>query len=156
MDQDQEQQDQQHEPDTGQAQAEQDTERHDSGQENTEGDPLAKVRHEAAAYRRKLRDAEKERDALAEQISGMRRGEAERLAAEHLADPSDLWRSGIELDSLLGEDGSLDPDAVKVATGKLVAERPHYRKPAPDFDGGPRGPVPEQGPSFGQAIKGAR
>lgn len=124
--------------------------------EQDEGDPRVPVlRREAAGYRTKLREAEGERDALAEQVTAMRRGEVERIAGEQLADPGDLWRAEVQLDSLLGEDGSLDAEKVGAAIEQLVSEKPHYKKQSPpDFDGGARTSV-ERAPDFAETLREA-
>jgi hypothetical protein len=64
---------------------------------------------EAAKYRRQLRDAESQRDALSDRLLTLQRREAERLAAEHLADGADMWRDGLDLAALLDDHGNLDP-----------------------------------------------
>lgn len=45
----------------------------------------------------------------------MQRREVERLAAEHLTKPAALWTVGVELATLLGEDGTVDPARVLAA-----------------------------------------
>ncbi|NKY57229.1 hypothetical protein [Nocardia flavorosea] len=84
---------------------------------------------EAARYRRQLRDTEAERDSLRERITGYERGEAERLAAAGLADPTDMWAGGVRLDDLRGEDGQIDPEKVAAAVSTLTEQRPHWRRP---------------------------
>lgn len=88
-------------------------------EETTEDDSPGR---EAARYRRKLRAAEKERDQLSETVATLRRAEVERIAASQIATPSALWAAGVELETLLGEDGTPDPDKVRVATAE-VAQR---------------------------------
>lgn len=83
---------------------------------------------EAAKWRRKLREAEAERDQLAEQVQALQRQQVEYLAAGKLHDTADLW-SKHSLDDLLGEDGTVDPAAVDTAIGELPA---HFRK-APEL-----------------------
>lgn len=119
--------------------------------------PDAKARREAAKYRRRLRDTEAERDTLAEQLAAMRRSEVERHAAEQLADPGDLWRSGVEVEQLIADDGGLDSEKIEAAVAELVSERPHYRKPPPaaDFDGGARESVEPSGPDFADSLRKA-
>lgn len=67
-------------------------------------------------YREKLRAAEQERDTLRQNLEAMQRREVERLAADHLTKPAALWTVGVELASLVGDDGTVDPDAVLAAT----------------------------------------
>ncbi|GGO42304.1 hypothetical protein GCM10012287_02860 [Streptomyces daqingensis] len=80
---------------------------------------------EAQQLRRRLREAERERDALLERVTAFQSAEVERLAAEKLEVAGDLFAvGGIELAGLLAEDGSVDPDKVSAAADALVAERP--------------------------------
>ncbi len=64
---------------------------------------------EAAKYRKKLRDAATQRDQAVEQITTMQKSEAERIAANRLADGADLWRDGLTVGELLDDAGNLDP-----------------------------------------------
>lgn len=66
-------------------------------------------------YRERLRETEAERDQLRATVESMRRREVERLAAEHLTKPAALWTVGVELSTLIGEDGTVDPEAVLIA-----------------------------------------
>lgn len=84
---------------------------------------------EAAKYRRQLRDTENERDTLRERVTGYERAEVERLVADRLADPADLWVAGTELDSLRGKDGAIAPEKVKAAVAELLEQRPHWKRP---------------------------
>lgn len=89
---------------------------------------------EAKKWRLKLRDTEAERDGLRERVTTYERAEVERLVADSLADPSDLWVAGTELDALRGKDGSIDPGKVKAAVAELLEQRPHWKRtirPAP-------------------------
>lgn len=81
---------------------------------------------EAAKYRARLRDAEAKRDELTERLATLQRGQAETLAREYLADPSDLWRDGIELTALLDDDGNLDPARVAEVAQETVAAHRHW------------------------------
>jgi hypothetical protein len=87
---------------------------------------------EAAKYRRQLRAAESERDALAQRVEAMQRQEIERIAGtEHrLTEPAALWATGTQLADLLTEDGLIDPAKVKIAAEGAVttlglAQRPN-------------------------------
>lgn len=86
---------------------------------------------EAAKYRRALRAAEAERDALARRIEMMQRTEVERLAgSEHrLTEPSALWATGTALADLLGEDGQVDPAKVKTAAESAATTLGLARRP---------------------------
>lgn len=86
---------------------------------------------EAAKYRRALRAAEKERDALAQRLGTMQTAEAERIAATHLADGSDLWSHVPDLSTLLDDDGNLDHDRVKGTAIELLKAKPHWGRQHP-------------------------
>ncbi|MCV7379959.1 hypothetical protein BST11_15365 [Mycobacterium alsense] len=86
---------------------------------------------EAAKYRRQLREAEAQRDALSERLSTLQRREAERLAAEHLADGADMWRDGLDIAALLDDDGNLDPAKVADAAGAIGRAHRHWAAPRP-------------------------
>lgn len=64
-------------------------------------------------YREQLRATEAERDTLRNTLESMQRREVERVAAEHLVKPSSLWTVGVELDNLLDDDGTVDPEKVR-------------------------------------------
>lgn len=86
---------------------------------------------DVAKYRKRAQAAEKERDQLGERLTRMQRAEAERLAAEHLKDGTDLWRDGAQLADLLDDDANVDPTKIAEATQTLVTAHPHWRKLAP-------------------------
>ncbi|MEV0711470.1 hypothetical protein [Nocardia aurea] len=83
---------------------------------------------EAAKYRRQLRSTETERDALRERVTTYERTEVERLAADRLADPSDLWTGGADLESLRSEDGAIDPEKVRKAVDSVLESHPHWQR----------------------------
>ena len=116
---------------------------------------------EAAKYRRRLRDTEAERDRLSERLSVLQRAEATRLAAEHLADGSDLFLDGsTQLADLLTEGGEVDGARVAELAKGLLASHPHWRKPAPAAP--PASTVTSSGkiegsretPTWSQVLKG--
>jgi hypothetical protein len=83
---------------------------------------------EAASYRRRLRETETERDELRAQLDRVQTAEAERLAsAAGLAAPSDLWQFGASLETLRGDDGAIDAEAVNGLVDEIVANRPGLR-----------------------------
>jgi len=100
--------------------------------------------NEAARYRRRLREAEGQRDAvtaerdgLAQRVERMQRADVERLASTGgLAAPADLWAlGGVELAELLDDDGEVDAEAVAEAVAGVLEARPGLRgrrRPAPD------------------------
>jgi hypothetical protein len=80
---------------------------------------------EAASYRRRLRDAESERDQLRAQLDQLQTTEAERLAAAAgLSAPGDLWAFGATLDTLRDENNAIDADAVSGLVSEIVKDRP--------------------------------
>jgi len=113
--------------------------------EDRPGDPLAKIRREAAGHRIKLREAEGDRDRLAGVVDGMQREEAERFVGSGLvalSSGADLWTAGVTLADLRGEDGSLDPEKLRAARDRVIGERPHWRRVSENFDGGARQSAP--------------
>jgi hypothetical protein len=80
---------------------------------------------EAASYRRRLRETESERDDLRGRLEGYEREHVERIASDAgLQVPGDVWTFGASLDTLRGEDGTIDSDAVNGLVGEIVANRP--------------------------------
>jgi hypothetical protein len=80
---------------------------------------------EAASYRRRLRETEQERDGLRERLDGYERAEVERIAGDAgLQVPGDVWTFGATLDTLRGEDGAIDNEAVSGLVGEIVKDRP--------------------------------
>jgi hypothetical protein len=49
-------------------------------------------------------------------------------AADHLADGADLWRDGLKVDELLGDDGLVDPAKVTAAAKATTAQHPHWKR----------------------------
>lgn len=95
---------------------------------------------EAAKYRRQLRQAETERDALAEQVAVLQREQiADYVRRELGISVEGFWASGAELESLLAEDGRIDPDAVRAAGAAAVTSLGLSKMPR-----SPR-PNPQQG-----------
>lgn len=125
-------------------------------------DPLKAARREAAGYRRKLRDAEAERDALREQIDAQ---QWSIVAAnlKGLKDVGPLKAAGHSLEAFLADDGTVDPAEVRrietefaEATGlRLETQRDRDARALGSMDAGNRGthqPAPEI--SWSTAIKG--
>lgn len=117
---------------------------------------LASTRREAASWRQKFRDAESTIAAHEERIAGLQRADADRVIADRLVDPRDLW-AVTDVADLRDDDGALDQEKVTARIEALIEERPHWAKAAPaTFPSGVRG-VPTSGtPSFGERIKAAR
>lgn len=70
---------------------------------------------EAARYRRRLRDAEAERDTLKATVESLQRAEVDRLATDAGLRPAALWANGAEVGELLGDDGTVDAARVSAA-----------------------------------------
>lgn len=127
------------------------------GTETTsETDPTAR---EAVKYRRRLREAESERDALAARLQAAQRREIERLAAESLAQPGDLFDvGGKDVPTFVTADGEIDAAAVTEAVAALLAARPGLHKDArvqwPDSGAGRRGhSSPAEGTTWTEVLK---
>lgn len=127
----------------------------DQADDQADDDPAAAARREAAAYRRRLRDTEAERDTLAATVATYRRREAEALAGRAMQSGADLWAAGIELEELLADDGTVDEARVRDAVAQVTADRPHWRRKSPDLDAGARTPAASSGFDFGAALRGA-
>ncbi len=90
---------------------------------------------EAAKYRVRAREAEAERDGLAQRVGRFQRSELERIASAHLASPADLLTlSGNELSDYLTEPGDIDPEKVNADAAVILAERPGLQKSSPAVD----------------------
>ncbi|MBS1693178.1 MAG: hypothetical protein JST91_13265 [Actinobacteria bacterium] len=88
------------------------------------------IRVENKNLRDRAKAAEQERDSLLNVVDTLRRGEVERLAAQHLRDPRDLLdRTSVA--HFLTEDGHVDPNLVTAAAQELIADRPHVAAPPP-------------------------
>ncbi|MBS1690764.1 MAG: hypothetical protein JST91_00835 [Actinobacteria bacterium] len=109
-------------------------------------------------YRLELREAERQRDALAQRVDLLTRREVERIAGEHLAQGADLLGiSGNSLDAYINEEtGEVDADRVREDARILLADRPGLRKNAAAFDPsqglGGRPPQKTGPQSLGQVI----
>lgn len=90
---------------------------------------------EAARYRRRLRDVETERDGLNTRVEKMQRGQAERIVADRLAQPGDLFAFGVSLDDLRDDDGEIDEGLVETALFGILDQRPGLAKPVPSRRG---------------------
>ena len=101
-------------------------------------------------YREQLRAAEAERDTLRNTVESMQRREVERLAADHLTKPAALWTAGVELSSLLGEDGTVDPDLV-LAAAQDARQQLGLEDPQAKRRSGPV--VPREGTTVGSGGK---
>lgn len=100
-----------------------------------EGDDEPDGTPREARYRQRARDAEVERDKLRDLVEGMQRAEIQRLVADRLADPADLWRDGATLADLLDGAGRLDPTKLDGTVDRVLAAHPHWRKPLAPYRG---------------------
>lgn len=111
------------------------------------------VGREAAALRRRLREAEAERDQFAGQLLDVtdrlttaQRREAEAAAGVYLERAEDIWLTGAELGALLDDEGHVDPVKVAEVSQAVLSERPHWRArlahPDPDQGKGSGGTAP--------------
>ena len=103
------------------------SEGNDTGQQNNSN-------REAAKYRVRAREAEAERDALAERLAALQTAELHRLAGEFLAVPEDISLSGKDLSDFLTPEGWVDRQAVEAAVSDVLAARPALGKNAPAVD----------------------
>ncbi|OYO07887.1 hypothetical protein CGZ94_20680 [Enemella evansiae] len=70
---------------------------------------------EAAKYRRRLREAETERDQLKDQVAALQRSAIEAVAVEMKLKPEALWAAGVDLAELVCDDGTIDRAKTTVA-----------------------------------------
>ena len=99
-----------------------------------------KAGKEAAKYRRRLREAETERDSAREQMDALRRQVAE--SASGLDKPAALWAAGVSLDDLFTEQGTLDHDAIAAAVETVretLGTQSKPTTPKPDLTQGSQG-----------------
>lgn len=115
--------------------------------EDQDDDAGGKGNKEAARYRRRLRDAEAERDALKATVESLQRAEVDRLATDAGLRPAALWANGAEVGELLADDGTVD--AARVAAA-IAAARETLGIPNPP----PRGNVVKgEGRSVGRPAR---
>ncbi|WP_241472268.1 hypothetical protein [Mycolicibacterium neoaurum] len=111
-----------------------------------------------ARYRVERNQARGERDALAERVERMQRAEVERLAADALSHPADLFSlSGNGVADYLTEAGDVDAAKVAADVAAVLAERPGLKRHAPAFDPtvgtGGRTTPPKATPSWSALIR---
>ena len=92
-----------------------------------------KLRNENRNLRQRLHAAETanaELEGAATRLTALEHAEVERIAAQDLIDPSDLWSARPDLQSFYdAEFGQIVPDKVREATQALIAAKPHLAKP---------------------------
>jgi hypothetical protein len=112
-----------------------------------------------ARYRVERNEARQALDAAEALLGGYRTREVERLASEHLAQPSDLLSLGeVALTDLITDDGFVNPKAVSEAVSALIEARPGLAKTPPparavDRSQGQGGNVGRPKPSLGDVFK---
>ena len=118
--------------------------------EATEGEPGGR---EAARYRRRLREAEAERDSLTGRLEALQRAEVERVAAASLKVPSALWAAGVALTDVLTDTGDVDVDKVRTvaqdAASRLGLETPPSGLYVPSEG---KNPAPPRNNGWGDAF----
>lgn len=82
-------------------------------------------------WRQRFRQAEAQLIVERARLSEVARREAERLAAVHLEDPADLWRDGLDVADILGDDGLVDPGKVEEHATKTIDSHPHWKRSRP-------------------------
>lgn len=91
---------------------------------------LRKVRREAASLRQRLHALETEHEGTVTRLSAMEHAEVERIASEHLIDPTDVWRQQPDLQSYYDEEfQQIVPDKVREATAAIIQSKPHLARP---------------------------
>lgn len=111
-----------------------------------------------ARYRVERNEARQERDQLAQRVESLLTREAERVAAQHLAEPADLFTlTGKSVRDFVGEDGEVDGELILQAANEILGTRPGLSRHAPATDpsqgsSSPR-PKPKQ-PSWGALLTG--
>lgn len=84
---------------------------------------------EAAKRRVQLREVEAERDGLKATVAALQRADGLRYCVDLLQDPEDLWRDGLALADILGEDGVVDRGLVAAAVADLGERHAHWLAP---------------------------
>lgn len=129
----------------------------DSGQNTTEPDDQpdegARPGREAR-YRTRARDAESALAVAQARLEKFRTVDAERHAAAHLADPSDLWTLGVSLADVLGADGEVDQQLVEDAAERIATTRPGLRPKQVEMGQGRRGTRGGSGTSWSSVLRG--
>jgi len=107
-------------------------------------------------YRRSLKAAERTNERLSRALEAMQTAEVQRIAADRLADPSDLFINA-KLADMLDTDDRVDPDRVNAAVDNLLVAKPHWEAARPHYAGELRSgasepPMAQSGPSWRDAF----
>lgn len=121
------------------------------GQENSSERPMPREQR----YRLQLREAEQQRDALAQQIEQLQARDAERIAGSFLSNPADVFTlGGVQISELVGEDGFVDTEKVTSVVNQILGTRPGLSKQSPATDRSQgHGHLPRQTPSWDAVLK---
>lgn len=128
-------------------------ERRPEAQQTPDGETVPRHERREGRHRERLREAEAERDELRRMLNDRDRAEAERLAADLLLNPADLWLLiGDDPTPLRDETGRVSADRMTALLADQLADRPYLRRSsygvARNGDTGPRGraiPRPPEG-----------
>lgn len=125
-------------------------------QNGSQGDSERQMPREQR-YRLERNAAREELAAANARLERMQRAEIERLAADSLSHPSDLFSlSGNGLEDYLTESGDVDPEKVADDVAAIVAERPGLRKVSAAFDpsqGRGGSSPPKKAPTFSDLLE---
>lgn len=105
--------------------------------DDEETDETSKAGREAAKYRRRLRETEAERDALAQRVTDLQRSVVDGIVTArgegggrlHSAEP--FWAGGVDLDTLLDDEGRVDTTKVLEAVDDVARRFGITRRPRP-------------------------
>lgn len=124
-------------------------------QGNTHDEP--QKANKEARYRVERNEARAALEAAQERITRMQRAAIERLAADGMSHPADLFSlSGNDVADYLTEDGEVDAEKVAADVAAVLAERPGLKRMMPGYDpsqglGGT--PKKEAVPTWGAILK---
>jgi hypothetical protein len=123
----------------------------DTNPPDTPTEPDASPNSEAARRRVELREAQAERDALAERLTGYQRRECEAAVADLLDVPADLWDvAQADHATFYNDDGTVNADELRAAAAALIEQRPRLGKPPrPPAQWGQGGTIAPSGGSVG-------
>lgn len=100
--------------------------------EPTDQEPTedTKAGREAARYRTQLRETEGERDRLREQVASLQRAAVDGIAGNLVLNPAGVWASGLDVATVLNEDGTVDPAKAEAAVRSAAETLGLSPKPA--------------------------
>lgn len=98
----------------------------DAEEPDEEPDETSKAGREAAKYRRRLRETEAERDALAQRVTDLQRSVVDGIVTARgegggrLYSAEPFWAGGVDLDTLLDDEGRVDTTKVLEAADDVA------------------------------------